>query len=359
MPVIDERGRLFGTINLIDLGVILCVAVLMPLAYGAYVLFHTPPPRLTGVTPASVSYARGLEQRVRAHGEHLRPFLRAKVGGFDAAAYLPQSPQEAEIRFVDIPPGVHDLVLFDESQEVARLNGAIAILPPPVRARGWFVGPSATDSRIAAGVKWQGADHSVGEVLEVAGGVEAGRRRAELRIVCKWSAADQRCTIDGAPVRAGSELSFNGGGPPAKFLVDDLRVDANWTKVKVRMLGVPEALDRIRVSDVDTVLDGVAAFAEMPIPGVTSGAVVVSLGERLKNQGTYGITASRPQPGAPLQAFNVLSAIVPVDAQLAELTLPLPASLVYRGVAIRPGNVFLFETKDYRVEALVLGNSAP
>ena len=50
MPVIDERGRLFGTINLIDLGVILCAAVLMPLAYGAYVLFHTPPPRLTGVS---------------------------------------------------------------------------------------------------------------------------------------------------------------------------------------------------------------------------------------------------------------------------------------------------------------------
>ena len=49
---------------------------------------------------------------------------------------------------------------------------------------------------------------------------------------------------------------------------------------------------------------------------------------------------------------------MPVDAQQAELTLPVPASLVYRGVAIRPGNVFLFETKDYRVEALVLGNSA-
>src|SRR5262249_7528565 len=144
----------------------------------------------------------------------------------------PQSPQEAEIRFVDVPPGVHDLVLFDESQEVARLSGAIAILPPPVRASGWFVGPSATESKIAGGVKWEGADQSVAQVLEVAAGVEAGRRHAVLRVVCRWSAADQRCTVDGAPVRAGSELSLSGGGTPAKFLVDDLRVDANWIKVK-------------------------------------------------------------------------------------------------------------------------------
>src|SRR5580765_4667136 len=114
MRVIDTRGRVFGTINLIDLGVLLFVAVLIPLAYGAYVLFHTPPPRVTGVTPNSVPYVKGVEQRVQVRGDHLRPFLRAKVGGFDAAAYSLQTPQTAEIRFVDVPPGVHDIVLYDE-----------------------------------------------------------------------------------------------------------------------------------------------------------------------------------------------------------------------------------------------------
>jgi hypothetical protein len=356
MAIIDDRGRVFGAINLIDLAVVLCAAVLVPLVYGAYVLFHTPPPRMLGVTPAAVSYAQGVEQHVRVRGEHLRPFLRAKIGGFDAAAYLPQSPEEAEVRFVNVPPGVHDLILLDESQEVARLNAAIAILPPPVRASGWFVGPSAADSRIAAGVKWAAEGHSA-EVLEVAGADEAGKRRAVLRIVCKWSAADQRCTLEGAPVRVGSELPLSGGGVAAKFLINDLRIDANWLMVKVRLMGVPEALDRVHVGDVDTVLDGIAAFAEMPIPGVTSGAIVLSLGERLKNQGTYGITATRPQPGQPLSAFNVLSAVVPVDAQLAELNVPVPPTLVYRGAPIRPGNVFVFETKDYRIEALVLGTS--
>jgi hypothetical protein len=34
MRIVDARGRVFGTINLIDLGVLLFVAVLIPLAYG-------------------------------------------------------------------------------------------------------------------------------------------------------------------------------------------------------------------------------------------------------------------------------------------------------------------------------------
>ena len=49
MALIDERGRLFGRINLIDLAVIVFVAVLIPLGYGAYLVFRAPAPHITGM----------------------------------------------------------------------------------------------------------------------------------------------------------------------------------------------------------------------------------------------------------------------------------------------------------------------
>jgi hypothetical protein len=49
MTVIDERGRVFGRINLIDAAAALFLFVLIPVAYGAYVLFRTPQPKLTSI----------------------------------------------------------------------------------------------------------------------------------------------------------------------------------------------------------------------------------------------------------------------------------------------------------------------
>src|SRR5579862_9741476 len=118
MPVIDARGRLFGAINLIDLGVLLFVALLIPLGYGAYVLFRTPPARMTAVAPASLPYSIGVEQKIKVSGRDLRPFLRAKFDAATASSYTLLTPDSAEIRFVDLAPGTYDIVLLDESQEV-------------------------------------------------------------------------------------------------------------------------------------------------------------------------------------------------------------------------------------------------
>ena len=71
MTVIDERGRVFGRINLIDAAAALFVFVLIPVAYGAYLLFRTPPAKLTSVAPNSVYY--GPNQRVQIQGVNLRP----------------------------------------------------------------------------------------------------------------------------------------------------------------------------------------------------------------------------------------------------------------------------------------------
>jgi hypothetical protein len=70
MPLIDDRGRVFGKINLIDLALLVFALLLVPLGYGAYLLFRTPPPQLLGVSPNPLPFAKG-EQRVVLKGEHL------------------------------------------------------------------------------------------------------------------------------------------------------------------------------------------------------------------------------------------------------------------------------------------------
>ena len=46
MSIIDERGRLFGRLNLVDAAVGALLLALMPAAYGAYLLFKEPVPKL-------------------------------------------------------------------------------------------------------------------------------------------------------------------------------------------------------------------------------------------------------------------------------------------------------------------------
>ena len=354
MPVIDARGRLFGAINLIDLGVLLFVALLVPLGYGAYVLFHTPPPRMTAVEPASLPFVRGIEQRVQVKGRDLRPFLRAKLGTATASAYALLTRDSAEIRFVDLPPGTYDVVLLDESQEVARLPAALTILPLPVQIVGWLAGSAAGNDRIVPGSKIGVSAGPTADVLEVEPAA-AGRRLATLRVTCQLS-PDKQCLIGAATVHAGGELNLvlPGSTAPASFLIRELRVDQNWVVVKVRLLGLPESLSLAAPGDVD-------GRSEEPTPqmmGVTAGAVLRSLGERRKNQGSFALTTTQPSSVVrDLTTYGVLSAVLSVDAQDAELMVPTESSrtgLRYRDAPIRPGSIIGFETPTYRLQALIL-----
>jgi hypothetical protein len=51
MTLVDNRGRILGRYNLIDLALVCVVLGLIPLGYGAYLLFRTPLPSLTAVEP--------------------------------------------------------------------------------------------------------------------------------------------------------------------------------------------------------------------------------------------------------------------------------------------------------------------
>lgn len=176
MPLIDDRGRLFGKWNVIDVAVVVVVLLMLPIAYGAYVLFRTPVPVITTVEPKQIPVHQ--PATVRITGDHFRAFLRARVGTTDGP-FLIQSPTAAEIKLPEtLDAGSYDLTLYDESRELIRLPGAITIAPPPppppgatleLQAVGRFVSlPSSAVPHVSTGTKLlRGAGASEGPVAEV------------------------------------------------------------------------------------------------------------------------------------------------------------------------------------------------
>lgn len=141
MPLIDDRGQLFGKINLIDALVVAIGLGLIPLAYGAILLFRLPTPIVASVEPSRMT--QGVPTILQLTGEYLRPFLRARLGkgefgeasweGYESSGFLVQSPTFAEVKVPDLPPGIYDLVLFDQATELVRVSRALTVVIPPPR----------------------------------------------------------------------------------------------------------------------------------------------------------------------------------------------------------------------------------
>src|SRR5690349_3183384 len=116
MPLIDDRGRVFGKVNLVDALVVAFVLLVMPLAYSALLLFRLPVPQIASIEPSQLP--EGAPITLRITGKDLRPFLRARVGVANAE-FLVQSTSLAEVRQpTGLPAGSYDVSLFDEGQEL-------------------------------------------------------------------------------------------------------------------------------------------------------------------------------------------------------------------------------------------------
>jgi hypothetical protein len=127
MAIVDERGRLGGKVNLIDAVVAFLILVLIPVAFGAYLLFRTPQARLTALNPASLY--QGPNLRVEVQGENLRPFMRVSFNDQQGKSYAINSTRGAMVELPDLNAGTYDVVLYDHMQEVHRLPKALTILP--------------------------------------------------------------------------------------------------------------------------------------------------------------------------------------------------------------------------------------
>lgn len=171
MPLIDERGRLLGRINIVDAAIVLLLVLMLPVAYGAYWLFRDPPARLTGVQPAVLT--AGINLQVQVVGENFRPYMRVSFGTNQGGGFQFRSDRLATVGVPDMPSGKYDVVLYDFAQEVSRLKDALTINVPtypviPVTLSGTFVNLSVDQaSRFKKGQKLPEDGQPVATIMEL------------------------------------------------------------------------------------------------------------------------------------------------------------------------------------------------
>lgn len=353
MAIVDERGRVFGRINLIDLALVVFVVILVPLGYAAYRLLRPQPPRLMAIAPATLTPRKGLSVSMEVRGESLRPGLKVNIGANEGYPLIVTGPRQGTISVGDLKPGTYDVVLSDDSLEVSRLANALTVLVPPIQIVGSFAAGTPADQWAVGSTLVAGSSPAV--ELMTLGSADASGVRATLRSQCEVT-PESICTVGGSTVQPGATIKLTTSkGLPVTFHVDQLRLDRRWALVRVRLIGLPEALGHVKPGDVDRRQPtGSATAGELELRHLMRGAVIQSIGNRVHNLGSYAVSSSETQgPGRDLSTSKVLNANLTADGQDAVLLVPLEG-LRYGDAEMVPGMLFIFETDQYRVQALVL-----
>jgi hypothetical protein len=147
-------------VNLFDAAVAGFAIVLVPIAYGTFLLFRTPKPVITTVKRVDITKEErrvagpNLVAKLKVQGSGLRPMLRASIDDAPAIGFVFENPNSADLLVGAVPPGSHDLVLYDGAQEVARAPKSVSLQPASTRiatVRVRFEGPSEVTTLIKAG----------------------------------------------------------------------------------------------------------------------------------------------------------------------------------------------------------------
>jgi len=124
--------------NLFDAALVGFIVVLIPVAYGTYLLFRSPRPVVTSVERVDITKEErrvggpNLVAKLKIRGSGLRPMLRAWIDDRPAIGFVFENPNSADLLVGATAPGAHDLVLYDGAQEVARAPKAVVIEPSAV-----------------------------------------------------------------------------------------------------------------------------------------------------------------------------------------------------------------------------------
>src|SRR5437762_11635355 len=108
MALVDERGRIGGKVNLIDAVIAVIALGLIPIAFGAYLLFRTPMPKLVSIVPNSVYQGNNL--RVTINVQNLRPYLRVTFSGVQGHSFLIGSTNYAIVELPQLPAVIYDVI---------------------------------------------------------------------------------------------------------------------------------------------------------------------------------------------------------------------------------------------------------
>lgn len=343
MALVDEHGRLFGRFNLVDAVAGVFALGLIPLAYGAVILFRTPPPIITAVEPAALQAGPG--QRVKIRGENLRPYMRVSFGNMQGQDFLFRSTTEAEVNLNDMGPGVYDVVLYDFAQERSRIAKAFTVLPAPIPPTkmvlvGAFGNLDADRAkRLTVGMVVPG----VGKILEVGTPIPATMRVNAAPLV--EIAMDQAVMLPAA-IETHCDVRIQQGTPYCQ--VGPLILQHTSVLIGEGSGGkLPFQIDQVRSTDPLEAITIVARFG-----GPTSIVRGIRVGD--VDQGVY---ANQLAAGATVTAvaFRTLSA----DATQADVTVRVQVARTasgwfYVGAPLRAGGSFALRTQRYELGGTVM-----
>ena len=402
MPLIDDRGRLGGRVNVIDAFALSLVFVVSVLTYAGYALFKVPAvPHVESVTPNELT--SGDNQRLILNGENFLPIFRVYVEKSGAAATLSHelSPGEtydaftlsnraraefvvesqtlAQVRIPDgILPGTYDLAFYDETHRVGLKKQAFAVRPSlgampasyaTIRLLGAFTGLSpAAVPRLVAGARFPpGSDPPLVEVItaetaraeripaQVGNAVVAGSVASRLEVPAilrlRCELVDTRCRLGRINVMTSMNLAVPLGAESVNFFVQEAMPDvpdaASTALVTVRFIVQPEVASLMKVGDVDQwLLPGtLRQFREASLTAIRDQRELVS-GPDVPGP---GMTSAKPA--------RMISLVATV--QVPVVRVPSGLGWSYKGQMIRAGATLLFETEAYRVGGSIVRATAP
>jgi len=277
MPLVDDKGRVLGRVNLFDAALAAFVVVLIPVAYGTFLLFRTPAPRMTSVTRVPITREERrvvggsrLTAKLKVRGSGLRPMLRASIGTTQALGFVFEDPNSADVLVGEVPSGTHDLVLYDGVQEVARLPKSVtveSIAPPRIAGVGALIHlDKATADALTPGALFPGGPQDAIVRLgapraEADGGWQ---RAAEILLQCDPDPNDEGCAVGGVSMitKPLPTIKLSGlSGVAMPFALKEVVPSAAPTIVTglVRFSGAREVLALVRAGDRDDFLDDRAA----------------------------------------------------------------------------------------------------
>lgn len=334
MPMVDNHGRVFGRINIVDAAAIVLLIGLVPVGYAAYLLFRPSAPRIDSVTQVPLTreelrIADGatIKAKLKVRGTGFNPLLRAQVGGAPALAFVFENDNSADVLVGDIPPGAHDLVLFDGVHEVARLPGSVSIEQATgsvVRAVGRFVG--LDDAKVNA--------------------LKPGFK-------------------SGSDVRGAFEVVAIGAARPA---VHTVTMGSRTVDMPLPGLNEYPAVVLIRCDEPGSLcsIGGVRLSTEPPIPVVLPGDYSFTIDELLPTAAPSRARVEIAVDGPQLRAMHPGDRDVLIDERAAvvravtgsRVTLELGADRSrdgwsYRGQRLRTGAPFLLQTEKYEIAGTI------
>ena len=158
MTLIDDRGRLFGRVNLVDAGIAVLAVGTAAGLFTAFRVFRLPRgPEIASVEPATQPAVTGAQLRLR--GRDFLPYERVFVNQSGAspgfvhgdekpadeftlvnqtrAPWVVESPSLASVSLPDrMAPGTYDLIFYNETRQLSIARAAFtltSVAPPPVQ----------------------------------------------------------------------------------------------------------------------------------------------------------------------------------------------------------------------------------